>query len=319
MEESIIQERWYLLNRFMNNISETPYFWESDEVKLFIRPNMNVAQCLSLIPAPTVQQIYEKVQKYSGVDEKVDDLTVNRYSESIRDFILTSRNIFPLLSKFKNWISNLEKQRTYQLNAYKHFAEFLTQYENTTLNIYSAEALQASKKMISDSENNTMKEQINNLSLKVSNPFIRFKYWVKEEIIDLHALLEAISHKNSLESRKLKLENKIKSANSDLEKLTSGKKTLKSIFKSQSGKQTMITNLTTFVAQAEKEVEIYAKLIKLVTIYLHQKVIPLFKEIKVKGYITSLKSFSDSESKNSNELFKCWSSVLEQIQRAFDS
>ena len=145
MEDNIVQERCYLFNRFMKNISEIPYLWEWDEVKLFIRPNMGVSQCLSLIPAPTVQQIYEKVQKYSGVDEFIDDVTVNRYSESIRDFILTSKNIFPLLSKFKNCISNLEKQRTYQLNAYKHFAEFLTQYENTTLNIYSSEALQASK------------------------------------------------------------------------------------------------------------------------------------------------------------------------------
>ena len=81
--------------------------------------------------------------------------------------------------------------------------------------------------MISDSENNTMKEQINNLSLKVSNPFIRFKYWVKEEIIDLHALLEAISHKHSLESKKQKLENKVKSANSDLEKIDIWKENIK--------------------------------------------------------------------------------------------
>uniref|UniRef100_A0A7S3JE66 Uncharacterized protein n=1 Tax=Euplotes harpa TaxID=151035 RepID=A0A7S3JE66_9SPIT len=173
--------------------------------------------------------------------------------------------------------------------------------------------------MIADSENNNMKEQINSLSLKVSNPFVKFKFWVREELVDLHSLLEAIGHKNSLESRKLKLENKIKSANNDLEKLNTGKKTIKTIFKSQSGKQSMITNLTTFIAQAEKDVETYGKIIKVVTMYLHQHVIPAFKEKKVKGYIKILKEFSDSESKNSSELYKCWSSVLDQIQKAFDN
>jgi hypothetical protein len=59
-------------------------------------------------------------------------------------------------------------------------------------------------------------------------------------------------------------------------------------------------------------------MIKLITVYLHEKVIPEFKAKKVKGYIASLKDFSDSESKNSNELYRCWSSVLEQIQKAFE-
>lgn len=318
MEENVIHERWYLLNRFMKNISEIPFLWESDEVKLFIRPNMSVSQCLSLIPAPTVQDLYSKIQKFIGVDENVDSITLNRYTESIRDFVINSKDIFPLLSKFKKWISELEKQRTYQLNAYKHFAEFLTKYETTTLNVYSSEALQASQIMVANSENNNMKEQINNLSQKVSNPYIRFKYWVKEEIVDLHSLLEAISHKNSLESQKLKLENKIKKASSDLEKLQAGKTSIKTMFKSQSSKQIMVTTLTTFIAQSEKDVEIYNKLIRLITIYLYQNVIPKFKTTKVNGYISSFKDFSDSESKNSKELFNCWSSVLEQLQKAFD-
>lgn len=205
------------------------------------------------------------------------------------------------------------------MKAYTHFADFLSEYENTTLNVYSCDALQPAKKMISDSDNNNMKEMINNLSRKVSNPFVRFKYWVKEEIIDLHALLEAISHKSSIESKKLKIQNKIKSANSDLDKLNSGKKTLKTFWKSQSAKASMITNLTTFIAQAEKDIENLDKMSKIVTVYLHTKVIPDFKAKKVKGYVDILKDFSDSESKNSNELYQTWSSVLKQIQKAFEN
>lgn len=160
---------------------------------------------------------------------------------------------------------------------------------------------------------------INNLSRKVSNPFIRFKFWVKEEIIDLHALLEAIGHKNSLESRKAKIENKIRSANSELDKLSQGKKTLKTFWKSSSSKANTITNLTTFIAEAQKDIENYEKMIKIATIYLDKKVIPEFKERKIKGYVDILKDFSDSESKNSNELYQTWSAVLKEIQKAFES
>lgn len=248
-----------MFNRFMKDISEIPHLWASDEVKVFIRPNMSVSQAMSLIPAPTPEDLLKKMVKVTGIDPNVDDMKVTRYSEAIRDFVINSKDIFPLLVKFKSCISQLEKQRCYQLNAYKHFADFLTQYENTTFGIYSSEALQGPQRMISDSDNNTMKEQINNLSQKISNPFIRFKYWVKEELVDLHALLEAIAHKHALESRKQKLEARIKNANVELEKLNAGKKTLKTLFKSQSGISSTITNLTTFIAQAEKDVENYEK------------------------------------------------------------
>lgn len=318
LEDNIVQERCYLFNRFMKDLSEIPYLWESTEVKMFIKPNMSVSQAMSLIPVPTPEDLYERALKVTQINPVFDEGLVSRYSDAIREFVISSKEIFPLLAKFKNCISILEKQRHYQVEAYKQFADFLTQYENTTMNIYSSDALPGHYKMISDSDNNTMKEQIDNLSRKVSNPFIRFKYWVKEEIIDLNALIEAIGHKNSLESRKLKLETRIKNSNNELEKLNAGKKTLKTIFKTQSGKANTITNLTTFIAQAEKDVEILEKLIKVLTIYLYTKVLPEFKEKKVKGYVAGLKDFSDSESKNSNELYQCWSSVLKQIQKAFE-
>jgi len=303
----------------MKDISEIPYLWISDEVKTFIKPGMSVSQALSLIAAPTPEQLYERIVTVTGINpDTIDDSKLSRYSDSIRDFVISSKDIFPLLGKFKNCITQLEKQRRYQLETYKDFSEFLNQYENTTMNIYSNENIHGHYKMISDSDNNTMKELIENLSQKVSNPFIRFKYWVKEEIIDLHSLLQAVGQKNSLESKKHKLEVKIKNANAELEKLNAGKKTLKTIFKSQSGKASTITTLTTFVAQAEKDVDTYEKLIKIVTVNLYEKVLSEFKTKKVKGYVSRLKDFSDSESKNSNELYRCWSSVLEQIQKAFE-
>ena len=133
----VVQERCYLFNKFMKKISEINYLWDSLEVKMFIRPQMGVSESLSLLPAPTSDEKLERMKLVMKVNEDLDDLTVNRYSESIRDFVICSKDIFPLLNRFNNCITQLEKQRQYQLSAYSEFSDFLSQYEMTTLSIYS--------------------------------------------------------------------------------------------------------------------------------------------------------------------------------------
>jgi hypothetical protein len=57
--------------------------------------------------------------------------------------------------------------------------------------------------------------------------------------------LECISHKDGIEGGKNKAESKKKDNRGQLEKLNSGKSTLKTFFKGSSGKAQEITNLTT--------------------------------------------------------------------------
>lgn len=64
-----------------------------------------------------------------------------------------------------------------------------------------------------------LKTELGKLSDNVTNPFVTFKYWIKEETLDLHALLEAISWKGAIEGRKAKLASKIKSSKATLDKL----------------------------------------------------------------------------------------------------
>lgn len=118
------------------------------------------------------------------------------------------------------------------------------------------------------------------MSDSLSNPFTNFKYWIKEETLDLHALLDAISWQNNFESQKTKLQGKIKSAQTNLEKLKQGKKTLGTFFKSSSSKADEITKLTVFITQADKDVVNLEKLVALTTINLCKNVIPTFKKSK---------------------------------------
>ena len=54
-EEKVVQERWYLLNRFIQHLSKIEYIWNSDEVAAFIRPTMDVEKSLVLMSKMTTE------------------------------------------------------------------------------------------------------------------------------------------------------------------------------------------------------------------------------------------------------------------------
>lgn len=92
---------------------------------------------------------------------------------------------------------------------------------------------------------------------------------------------------------------------------------MKTFFKSQTGKANEISKLTTTVASSEQEAEQYDKIIKIVTIHIANKVIPIFKKQKIEAYVRALKHFSLDESQNATELVNCWNVVLKQIKDAY--
>lgn len=65
-----------------------------------------------------------------------------------------------------------------------------------------------------------------------------------------------------------------------MEKLSQGKKTLKSIFKSNKSKENDILNLQAAIEVANKDIEDYKKLINFLTIYHGQIAIQKFKKEK---------------------------------------
>jgi hypothetical protein len=84
---------------------------------------------------------------------------------------------------------------------------------------------------------------------------------------------------------------KISQARIEIQKLNEGKKTLKTLFKSQSGKQTKLTELHTFVTRGEVIVETYKNVIDCLTIYMAMKEIPNFKIWKISNYYKCLNTF----------------------------
>lgn len=80
------------------------------------------------------------------------------------------------------------------------------------------------------------------------------KLWIRWEMLDILALLEAIEIKSQLEMHKFKRIQKREEQQKTLEKLNHGKNTLKTMFLSKDGKVNKITTLTHSISSVRKDI-----------------------------------------------------------------
>jgi hypothetical protein len=79
----------------------------------------------------------------------------------------------------------------------------------------------------------------------------------------------------------METESKKRDDQEELEKMSLGKTTLKSFFKSKTGKEQEILNLQAQIEQANVDIEEYRKLINFITVYQGHFAIEKFKKDKV--------------------------------------
>ena len=262
-DDAIINERWYLLNKFLQELSLIPHLWESDEMKIFIRPKLDVEKNLNLMGIMTSEQTLERLMTYSGIDYDSAAHIGAKYRDQLREFIGSSKEIFKFLELLKTFAKQVEKIRKMQIISHGKMGGLLSKYEESTVAVYGSEE-STNNRIFSSTDESCVRDNLDQLAKKLDNPYQNFKYWIKEQIIDFHALVETISHRELLESLKNKADNKKRNSQSTLDKLNTGKKTLTSFFKSSSQKANDITNLTQTIAQWGLDIEKYEKCIVLV-------------------------------------------------------
>lgn len=165
--------------------------------------------------------------------------------------------------------------------------------------------------MVGDPSSPELKTQCEEMADELSNPFHDFHNWIIGEISDIESLQEAIKGRDNTMSIKNSIIKKKKTDTEELEKLNQGKKTIKTLFKSSSGKQAKITVLSSNISQAEKDIEEYDKLLKMIEVHLGETVIPTFKETQMKSYYKICQGIACGEIENSNKTAKYWANFLE--------
>jgi hypothetical protein len=65
----------------------------------------------------------------------------------------------------------------------------------------------------------------------LKNPYEEMYHWCKGEIYDLQSLADAVTARDNIEKNQKKMENAKRDTQNDLDNVTTGKKTVRTIFK----------------------------------------------------------------------------------------
>ena len=141
----------------------------------------------------------------------------------------------------------------------------------------------------------------------MQNPFTIMRRWLKFEILDLEAILEAIDKSHDMDKRATAKKNKRSSDMEEVRMMKDGKDTFKSFFRSKEGKINKITELTESIQRADRDIECLDLLYKIVVLQLNQAAINFFKREKFGTYNHTINLYSVKQIENNSlkhDLFK---------------
>ena len=137
------------------------------------------------------------------------------------------------------------------------------------------------------------------------------KLWLKWETLDIAAMIEAIEQKSELDGRRFSILQRKQNKTKELEKLKSGQKSMKTLFKSQNSIVNSITNLTREVQNIEREIECYDMYLRTLTLQINHAAIPYFKKDKVTLYNDLINTYSQHNINNAQHISQCFAKIME--------
>jgi len=76
MDRDFVAERCYFLNLFIKQMVKCPYLFESDELKIFIRPQIDLEKALTLLPRLTSEEMLERTSKYFSIMGEISETSL---------------------------------------------------------------------------------------------------------------------------------------------------------------------------------------------------------------------------------------------------
>jgi len=134
--------------------------------------------------------------------------------------------------------------------------------------------------------------------------------------MELGSLMDSISRKEGVEAQKSRTITKVKDKKDTADKLSTGKFTIKGIFKSKDGKASETQSILQSISQGEKDIQNFDIIKNYLIIYLAEIAIPAFKYQKAQNYIKAMSAFCHQEISNSQLQQHCWSDFMESIKKA---
>mmetsp|Transcript_3613 Transcript_3613/g.7764 ORF Transcript_3613/g.7764 Transcript_3613/m.7764 type:complete len:274 (-) Transcript_3613:36-857(-) len=260
--------------------------YQSQEVQKFLRITRPFDNELSSMHTPSLGDICKTYEK----------LFAEFNTETSAELILAIDNAFnfgikhiEVLQKLKKTIKGIvESFGTFSMN-YWTMLDNMQDFESTCVSEYFG-------REYSPILNHLKREAF-------INPFEVLLGGVRQEIMDMRALLEAISSRSTLKGILDKLHAKLETNRRNIIKLQSGKKTLKAYFTTKPSSQ-IAQELETSVKQTEEEIYKLEAILRIITVRMAKAEIPLFNESRLHKYQRMMRFFAKSGIQEFDEISK---------------
>lgn len=190
------------------------------------------------------------------------------------------------LKQFKTHIDQMETEFEHALISSQKMNGMLATYEGALIESYGQNLRNKSARasmqlfesddhyMIFDAvQNADTRNDLDELPARMQNPFSNMRRWLKFELSDLKAILQAIEKKNEMDKRARETQKKLEQDKTQLFNMQQGKESLRTFFMSKDSKISKITELTNRIANIEKDIECFGLLQKIIVLQLNQAAI----------------------------------------------
>ncbi|CDW81866.1 px domain containing protein [Stylonychia lemnae] len=316
-DREVVEERAQILNLFIKQVVRCPYLFRSEELSIFIRPELEMKKALTLLPRLNFQENLERTQNFYSFTGEISDQQIQRANNKINLFIGSARRMHAFLDKFKEMVHRLEIGYDAQWTNHKQLNDLMGQYEDNNLKQYT-ETRYENFLLFRHPQKTEAKDILESLPNEIVNPFKVMKLWIKWEQLDIMALIDAVDAKSTLERERIRYHSKKTEDSRDLEKLRRGKKTLKTMFLTKKGQVDKITTLNQKVNEADKQIECFDLYYKIIVLQQLHSAIPFFKRDKIQIYNDLLETYSLQQIKNCQQISACYQKLMAANKQAFE-
>ena len=220
------------------------------------------------------------------------------YKDKIMIFQSFLKKAIGIMEMQKKSLKGMMNIRSNQDKAQSELLFNLMKFEDVGIAYYSD--TDYSKRVLTHPDSSELREKIEEQTKKFVNPYKEAYLWLKGELLDVQGMYDGLVGRELVMKQQLGTEQKKRDDQKEMQKLSEGKTTFKSLLKSKSKKEESILTLKAGIEVADNEIAEYKKLNNYLTIYHGQVAIPTFKQAKQSLYLKNLNSFCVKEISNAH-------------------
>ena len=298
-DPAMIKTRMRLLNRFCLNLSNIEYLYKAEETNIFRNNIPEVASAINKLPELRLGEILARMKEAFPETNENYDIIVGK--SKIVEFEMFLKKCQKNLEDFMRSVTSASEKNEVDKKQYIELIKGFTNYEKDNMMTYADNNENAL--IFFNPSNNDLSEKILKLKQEMVNPFVSFRDWLQEEMLDVEAMLLTIKQIHNLLETQVKLKNKLAELEENVKKGQQGQVNIfKSLFKKKED----------IIAETEKEKEItqqkivdIEEIIKIVGDNMENQ-IEVFKNEKTQNYYKYLKIFAIMQRESNRVIRELW-------------